>query len=131
MSESQTQGKGMLLISNSNLHGSGYLDHAEQEIRDALGVIKRVLFIPFALHDRDAYAAQARKRFGQMGYALDSIHEARDAKSAGNKVDKAEAIFIGGGKTFRLLDKLYQFDFLGPKRPPVKKGKLYMCSHAW
>src|SRR6267142_2323618 len=53
MSESQTQGKGLLLISNSTLQGSGYLDHAEREIRDALGAIKRVLFIPFALHDRD------------------------------------------------------------------------------
>ncbi|HYU98866.1 MAG TPA: Type 1 glutamine amidotransferase-like domain-containing protein, partial [Pyrinomonadaceae bacterium] len=80
MSESQTQGKGLLLISNSTLHGSGYLDHAEQEIREALGAIKRVLFFPFALYDRDAYAAQARKRFEEMGYALDSIHEAADAK---------------------------------------------------
>jgi len=50
--ESQTQGKGLLLISNSTLHGSGYLDHAEQEIRDALGAIKRVLFVSFALYDR-------------------------------------------------------------------------------
>jgi len=55
----QTQGKGLLLISNSTLHGSGYLDHAEQEIRNALGAIKRVLFVPFALFDRDAYASQA------------------------------------------------------------------------
>ena len=100
MSESQTQGKGLLLISNSTLHGSGYLDHAEQEIRNALGAIKRVLFVPFALFDRDAYASQARKRFEEMGYALDSIHEATDAKTAGNKVDTAEAIFIGGGTPF-------------------------------
>ena len=130
MSESQTRGKGLLLISNSTLHGSGYLDHAEQEIRDALGVIKRVLFIPFALHDRDAYAAQARKRFEEMGYALDSIHEARDAKSAGNKVDKAEAIFIGGGNNFRLLDGLYQSNLLAPIRRRVKEGMLYMGSSA-
>jgi peptidase E len=58
------------LISNSTLHGSGYLDHAEQEIRDVLGSAKRVLFVPFALHDRDAYAAQARKRFEAMGYDM-------------------------------------------------------------
>ena len=70
MSESQTQEKRLLLISNSTLHGSGYLDHAELEIRDVLGGIKRVLFIPFALHDRDSDAAQARTRFEAMGYAL-------------------------------------------------------------
>ena len=71
MSEIQNQAERLLLISNSTLHGSGYLDHAEQEIRDVLGSAKRVLFVPFALHDRDAYAAQARKRFEAMGYDLD------------------------------------------------------------
>ncbi|HKB68239.1 MAG TPA: dipeptidase PepE [Pyrinomonadaceae bacterium] len=125
--ESQTQGKGLLLISNSTLHGSGYLDHAEREIREALGAIKRVLFVPFALYDRDAYAAQARKRFEEMGYALESIHEGTDP---GNKVDKAEAIFIGGGNTFRLLDSLYRFDLLEPIRRRVKEGMLYMGSSA-
>ena len=30
--------KRILLISNSTLYGSGYLDHAESEIRDFLGV---------------------------------------------------------------------------------------------
>ena len=128
--ESQTQGRGLLLISNSTLHGSGYLDHAEREIREALGAIKRVLFVPFALYDRDAYAAQARKRFEEMGYGLESIHNATDPKAAGNQVDKAEAIFIGGGNTFRLLDSLYRFDLLGLIRRRVLEGMLYMGSSA-
>jgi dipeptidase E len=45
--------KRILLISNSTLYGSGYLDHAEAEIRSFLGDLKRVLFVPFALYDRD------------------------------------------------------------------------------
>ena len=128
--DSQTQGRGLLLISNSTLHGSGYLDHAEREIREALGAIKRVLFVPFALYDRDAYAAQARKRFEEMGFALESIHEATDPKAAGNKIDKAEAIFIGGGNTFRLLDSLHRFDLLGTIRRRVQEGMLYIGSSA-
>jgi len=32
MPDTQSQMKRLLLISNSTLHGSGYLDHAEQEI---------------------------------------------------------------------------------------------------
>ena len=128
--DSQTQGRGLLLISNSTLHGSGYLDHAEREIREALGAIKRVLFVPFALYDRDAYAAQARKRFEEMGFALESIHKATDPKAAGNKIDKAEAIFIGGGNTFRLLDSLYRFDLLGTIRRRVQEGMLYIGSSA-
>jgi dipeptidase E len=127
MPETQSKVKRLLLISNSTLHGSGYLEHAEQEIRDALAQTKRVLFVPFALHDRDAYAAQARLRFEAMGYALDSVHEAGDPAKA---VDAAAAIFIGGGNTFRLLDSLYQLDLLLPIRRRVNEGMLYVGSSA-
>ena len=57
---SQNNRKRVLLISNSTLYGSGYLDHAETEIRDFLGSTSEVLFIPYALYDRDSYAATAR-----------------------------------------------------------------------
>lgn len=127
MPDTQSQMKRLLLISNSTLHGSGYLDHAEQEIREALGSSKRVLFVPFALYDRDAYAAQARKRFEAMGYELDSIHDLADAKNA---VNRAEAIFMGGGNTFRLLQSLYQADLLLPIRRRVAEGMLYIGSSA-
>ena len=54
--------KRLLLISNSTLYGGGYLDHAEKEIRNFLGAARRVLFIPFAQRNQDAYAALARQR---------------------------------------------------------------------
>lgn len=127
MSDTQSQMKRLLLISNSTLHGSGYLDHAEPEIRETLGSSKRALFVPFALYDRDAYAAQARQRFEAMGYELDSIHEFADAKNA---VNRAEAIFMGGGNTFRLLQSLYQADLLLPIRRRVAEGMLYIGSSA-
>jgi dipeptidase E len=127
MADEQSQRKRLLLISNSTLHGSGYLDHAENELRDLLGAIKQVLFVPFALHDRDAYTAQARKRFETIGYELDSVHEASDAKNA---VNEAQAIFIGGGNTFRLLKSLYQFDLLLRIRQRVEEGMLYIGSSA-
>jgi peptidase E len=37
--------KRLLLISNSALYGSGYLDHAEKEIRNFLGAVRRVLLL--------------------------------------------------------------------------------------
>ncbi|XP_071290878.1 alpha-aspartyl dipeptidase-like isoform X2 [Agelaius tricolor] len=95
----------LLLISNSTLHGGGYLGHCQQHIQSFLGQkVKRVLFIPYALHDRDAYARTAREKFESLGYGLDSIHESCDPVEA---VRKSEAIFIGGGNTFRLLKALY------------------------
>src|SRR5882762_6201390 len=123
----QTNGKRVLLISNSTLYGSGYLDHAEAEIREFLGNIGEVLFIPFALYDRDAYTSTARERFQKMGYGLKSIHTAPDTQQA---VNNAEAIFIGGGNTFRLLKALYDADVLQAIRQQVAEGMPYIGSSA-
>ncbi|HXV12778.1 MAG TPA: dipeptidase PepE, partial [Candidatus Krumholzibacteria bacterium] len=117
----------LLLISNSTLHGSGYLDHAEGEIRDFLGRTKRVFFVPFALYDRDAYAKLARERFAAMGYGLDSAHEVSDARQA---AAEAEVVFIGGGNTFRLLKALYDHDLVSTIRRRVESGMPYIGSSA-
>ena len=117
----------LLLISNSTLHGSGYLDHAETEIRDFLGDVKRVLFVPYALYDRDAYAASAAQRFASMGYELASIHTAAHPVRA---IKNAQSIFIGGGNTFRLLKALYDFKLLDPIRQRVADGMPYIGSSA-
>lgn len=121
------EAKRVLLISNSTLYGSGYLDHAEAEIRSFLGDLKRVLFVPFALYDHEAYAKTARKRFQKMGYELSSIHTAADKKQAVNETD---AVFIGGGNTFRLLKALYDFKLIGPIRERVAAGMPYIGSSA-
>lgn len=119
--------KRILLISNSTLYGSGYLDHAEAEIRGFLGDLKRVLFVPFALYDRDKYAETAQRRFAHMGYELSSIHNAANPKRA---IEETDAVFIGGGNTFRLLKALYDFDLLGPIRERVQNGMPYIGSSA-
>ena len=118
----------LLLLSNSTLFGSGYLDHAAAEIADFLGLAaRRVLFVPYALHDRRAYAQQARERFAAMGYSLDSVHEAASPAEA---VAAAEAIFIGGGNTFRLLDSLHRKGLLPAIRKRVAHGMPYLGSSA-
>ncbi|HKY29455.1 MAG TPA: dipeptidase PepE [Pyrinomonadaceae bacterium] len=117
----------VLLISSSTLYGSGFLDHAEPEIRGFLGNINRVLYVPFALHDHDMYAAKARERFNRMNYELDSIHEAADKAEA---VANASAIFVGGGNTFRLLKALYDFGLLPLIKQKVEQGMPYIGSSA-
>lgn len=101
--------KRLLLISNSISHGQGYLDHVASEIVDFLDEVKSILFIPYALYDRDSYTTIARDRFKKMGIVLTSIHKTHSLKQA---VAKAQAIFVGGGNTFRLLDELYRKDLL-------------------
>lgn len=119
--------KRVLLISNSTLYGSGYLDHAEAEIRDFLGEVRHVLFVPYALYDRDKYASTAAARFQKMGYELTSIHAASDPQAAINGTD---VVFIGGGNTFRLLKALYDNDVLEVIRRRVSEGMPYIGSSA-
>ena len=117
----------ILLISSSACHPTGYLDHAEPEIRDFLTGTRRVLFFPWALADRDAYAAKVRERLRRMGFEVDSAHEAPDPVRA---VENAEAVFLGGGNTFRLLKTMYELDLLVPLRRRVWEGMPYVGSSA-
>nr|ACI68461.1 Alpha-aspartyl dipeptidase [Salmo salar] len=119
----------LLLVSNSTLHGGGYLEHCQQQIKDFFGKgVARILFIPYALCDRDGYAKTARDKFNSLGYEVDSIHEASDPVEA---VRKAEGIFIGGGNTFRLLKCLYDNNVLSEiNKRVLQDGVPYMGSSA-
>jgi dipeptidase E len=120
--------KRLLLISNSFQFGRGFLDHCCDEIFDFLGTeLSRVLFVPFALEDRDRYAAKARERLGRIGFQVDSLHESPDPIRA---VKNAQAIFIGGGNTFRLLRTLYDRDILKHIQQRVGLGTPYIGSSA-
>jgi len=117
----------LLLISGSTCHPSGYLDHAEAEIRDFLGAARRVLFLPWAMFDRVAYAAKNRDRFARMGYDLVSAHETPEPQRA---IENADALFAGGGNTFRLLKALYELGLIPVIRDRVAAGTPYVGSSA-
>ncbi|XP_030065923.1 alpha-aspartyl dipeptidase isoform X2 [Microcaecilia unicolor] len=119
----------LLLVSNSTLYEGGYLEHCQEQIQTFFGQrVKKVLFVPYALHDRDAYAQKARTKFESLGYGLDSIHEVSDPVEA---VRRSEAIFIGGGNTFRLLKALYDNGLITEIRKRVfQDGIPYMGSSA-
>ncbi|HEX7192922.1 MAG TPA: dipeptidase PepE [Thermoanaerobaculia bacterium] len=112
----------LLLISSSNVHGYGYLDHAEEEIR-GLGA-NRIAFAPFALADHDGYTDRIRERFGRMEIDVIQLKGARD-------LDGVDALFVGGGNTFRLLKTMYDLSLLDPVRLRVRSGALaYIGSSA-
>ena len=106
--------KNLLLISGSKTHGTGYLDHCENEIKETLEGRTKVLFIPYARPggiSYDEYTAIARKKFEQMGKSLKGIHEYNNHKDA---LADTVAIFIGGGNTFVLLTNLKRQETLIP-----------------
>jgi dipeptidase E len=117
----------LLLISNSTLHGSGYLDHAETAIRDFVGSRVRVAFIPYALFDRRAYTAEVERRLRAMGFSFTSVH---DVSNPARSIEQAEVIFVGGGNTFRLLHGLQHNQLIDPIRQAVRAGTPYIGSSA-
>lgn len=119
--------KQLLLISNSKTFGGGYLTHCEAAISHFFRGVKTVLFVPYALKDRDGYTKLAQERFKELGFQLSSVHQALDPIRA---VRCAEAIFVGGGNTFRLLRLMYQYRIAPEIRSRVRAGMPYMGSSA-
>ena len=122
--------RNLLLISNSTLHGSGYLDHCADEIQKFLGSRKTILFVPYARPSgitHDEYTKIAKERFEKMGINLTGIQEHSDLKEA---VKNAEAIFIGGGNTFVLLSTLYKSGVIDEIRKKVSEGLPYIGTSA-
>jgi dipeptidase E len=112
----------LLLLSNSRNPGGGWLDHAEDEIREFLGAPDRpLLFFPFAAVSMSfrAYSTMARKRFKRMGYELVGAEGARRASGYG-------AYIAGGGNTFRLLHEMQHRGWLEKVERAVRKGTPYI-----
>ena len=105
------------------VHGHGYLDHAESEIRGFFARAKRVAFVPFAGFDRTAYTTKVRARLARMNYEVSEVRGPKD-------LEGVNAIFVGGGNTFRLLKTLYDLALLDPIRKRVRDGLPYMGSSA-
>ncbi len=110
----------LLLISSSNVHGYGYLDHAEPTLRSFLGDARKIAFVPFAGHDHAAYLAKVRERLLRMDIEI----------GGPESIAEAEAIFVGGGNTFRLLKALYDRKLLDAIRERVRSGIPYVGSSA-
>ena len=88
-----------------------------------LGSIRRVLFIPYALSDHDGHVKTLTERGLSADYELVGIHRCPDPRTA---ILEAEAIYVGGGNTFRLLHALYELNLLDPIRERVRAGVPYV-----
>ena len=117
----------LLLISSSRTHGTGFLAHCGEAIQSRLEPGMQVLFVPYALHDHDAYHATAQSAFESLGYGLDSIHTSADPRQA---VLDAEAVFVGGGNSFRLAKQLHELGLIEPLRQRALQGMPYIGSSA-
>jgi dipeptidase E len=118
--------KRLLLFSNgSELIGDESKESARDALRDFLGAgVRRVLFVPFAsvVKSQDQYLARVRAGLGPLGYDVESLHEAADARRA---VENAESVAVGGGNTFKLLRGIYEAGVLEAIRARAEEGMPY------
>ena len=106
------------------VHGHGYLSHPAEDLRAFYRGVHRILFLPYAQGDRDASAARFRERMAGLGFGVDSLHESPDVR-ARQRLAEAEAVFVGGGNTFRLLDCVQRLGLIEPLRRRVREGMPY------
>jgi dipeptidase E len=59
----------VLLLSSSTVHPTGYLQYAHSYITSFLSAsnTKKLLFVPYAIHDHDMYFERVSPAFQEMG----------------------------------------------------------------
>ncbi len=85
--------------------------------------VSRVLFVPYAHADHDGYVKRIRDDRLCGDLEVTGIHEYRDPVQA---IVEAQAIFVGGGNTFRLLRDVQRMSLLEPIREVVAGGTPYI-----
>lgn len=120
----------ILLLSNS---GRPFLEHARPHLADFVAGVKRVAFITAAsLADETAYWQLARDSLSPApppGLGLDVLHLRWDADPLAT-LERAEAVFVGGGNTYALLKRLRHARLLDAIRARVQAGMPYVGSSA-
>jgi dipeptidase E len=112
-----------VLLGSGGFRTPERLELFARQVRAFFGPARRVLFIPYALQDHDRYVQLLTEKGLHAGYDLDPLHRDADPVAA---VRAAEAVFVGGGNTFRLLTELYRLDLLGPLRERARAGVPYL-----
>ena len=117
----------LLLLSNSTAPGMEFLEHATEAIQAVLGDRSSLLFVPFASSDPDTYTSIMRQALARVGIEVTSLHQARNLTAA---VADAQAVFVGGGNSFRLLHALTTVGVLEELRQAAEAGVPYLAASA-
>jgi dipeptidase E len=116
----------VLLISNS---GQPYLEHCRGALGDFFGAgVRRVGFISAAtLADPEHYFARAKDGLEPLGVEVEHVHWERQPLKSLAKVD---ALFVGGGNTYALLDRVRASGLLDAIKERARDGMPYAGASA-
>jgi dipeptidase E len=113
----------ILMFSSSIVGNEDYLQHTIPLLTQCLPNIEELLFIPFAgvSVSWDDYTAKVQNAL--PNYQVNGIHQFPNAQQA---LEDAQAILVGGGNTFNLLNQLYQQDLICTVKSQVNRGIPYV-----
>ena len=116
----------VLLISNS---GQPYLEHCRGALGDFYGpTVRRVGFISAAtLADPEHYFTRAKDGLAPLGVEVEHVHWERQPLKSLAKVD---ALFVGGGNTYALLDRVRDSGLLDAIKERARDGMPYAGASA-
>jgi len=112
-----------LLLGSGGFATEDRRDFLVERMREHFGGVSTILFVPYAIQDHDRYLRRLAEARLDAGYELQGIHRAADPAQA---VDRAQAIYVGGGNTFRLAKALHDHGLIEPIRRRVREGVPYM-----
>ena len=121
--------KKMLLASTSTIYGQKYLEYLHDEIKNLFSGCKKILFVPYARPSGIShleYSQKAKNVFKILN--LEIIDYTNEDLS--ESIEKCDGIFIGGGNTFLLLDKLYQHSLIDILKNKINSGIPYLGTSA-
>lgn len=114
-----------LLLSNSTNYNEPYLSWCAEHIGEFLKGCTNAVFVPYAgvTIDYKEYTANVNKGLEKYGIQVKSIDTIENKKES---IENADAILVGGGNTFVLLDNLYTHDLLDSIKKSLKNGANYV-----
>ena len=121
--------KKMLLASTSTIFGQKYLEYLHNEIKNIFLGCKNILFIPYARPSGIShleYTIKVKTVFNMLG--LDIIDYTNE--NIRSNLEKCDGIFTGGGNTFLLLSKLYEFNLIDILKNKINLGTPYLGTSA-
>jgi dipeptidase E len=122
--------KKIIIASTSTLHNGGYLDYLLPTLKLHFKEVNDLLFIPYARPSgltHSEYTEKVSDTFAKININVKGIHEFENPIKA---IENAEAIFIGGGNTFVLVNELYKNNVLDSIEKAVKDGTPYLGTSA-
>lgn len=122
--------KKVILASTSTLYGGDYLDYLLPTLLNHFKGCKTLLFIPYARPSgisHDEYTKKVSVAFAKINMSVKGIHEYKNPTEA---IQKAEAIFTGGGNTFLLVSELYKNNLMTVLKNTIENGTPYLGTSA-